>query len=344
MNDQEIQEIIKQRMERRKLAQENAAMATRGSLGKRLAGVAIGLGAGFSDALTGKDRTSRVVDLLGREETARLKALESDDSISDLMDLYKIQQTGNLQRELVRMREAGDLQGKLLDLEKSREQAEREQARFDKKLQQDANQFYAKLRADQEAAKKAPTEGEKTIDREFGKKVVNWNATGRAEYKTNMAKLKRALEILEAKKDDFLGVTGKKEGIVPKLFRSSENIAAQQDVEQVATASLRAALGAQFTEKEGERIMAQSFDKDLEEEQNIQKIKDTIATLEERARALDDMNEFFKKNRSLRGYTGKTFGNFDGGGRVMVTNGQETLEIDASDLAEAQRDGFRVVQ
>lgn len=30
-----------------------------------------------------------------------------------------------------------------------------------------------------------------------------------------------------------------------------------------------------------------------------------------------------------------------GGGRVRVTNGKETLEIDAADLAEAERDGFR---
>lgn len=337
----EIKEIIKARMAQRQKEKENLAMAESGGVGQGIAKLALGLGAGFSDALTGKDATGRVIDLMNRGENARLKALESEDGIDDLMDLYKIQQTADLQRELAKMREAGDLQAKMIDYSKFQQAQKQDKEQFEKRFGQDAAQFYAQLKADQEKAAKAPTEGEKTLDREFAKDYSRWMGAGKAEFNKNLTKLERAIDKLKQAKGDTFGYTGRWTVAVPDAMRS-EGRALRQDVEQAAVASLRETLGAQFTEKEGARIMAQSFDPLLSEEQNIQKITDTINELKERAATMEARANFFKQNRTLKGIDGVS--NAPNSGRVMVTNGQETLEIDASDFAEAQRDGFRLVQ
>ena len=341
-----LEDIVLERMRRKQQEKETAKMQSGGGLGRDIGQFLIGGAGGFADALAGTTGTAtRALGTYNREDTARLKALEGDEGIGDLITLWKIQEAANLARE----RDAASIAA-----DSAKEQAR--DSRLEKTLSEQGDRLdktltSQELRAQQalaaarekdlrqeEEKRKAPKEGEKTLDREFAKEYSEWSSTGKPDFDKNVAQLGRAVTILQSKKDATLGATGKWTALIPDKLRSGEDLAIQQDVEQAAVASLRAALGAQFTEKEGERIMKQSFDPILSEEENIRKILATIEKLTKIAQAKDKKASFFRENRTLQGM------DMESSGKIKVTNGQETLEIDASDLVDAQNDGFRVVQ
>ena len=67
---------------------------------------------------------------------------------------------------------------------------------------------------------------------------------------------------------------------------------------------LRATLGSQFTEKEGERIFRQTFDPYASEESNVERMNMELAKLEKRKDAMVDMSTHYSKNRTMTGYEG----------------------------------------
>ena len=341
-----IEDILLERVRRKGEAKEAAQIRDGGGLGKDIGQFLIGGAAGVADALTGtNDKVGRSLGIYNRYDDARLKALEKDDGIADLLTLWKVKEAGNLTRERDATSDALTREQKEMDRANKLELAERTDDRFDRGLESKADLQQSKLAAEiakydkiQEAKMKAPKEGEKTLDREFAKEYSKWSSTGKPDFDKNMKQLTRAIGLLEGKKDDTLGATGKWTKAVPDWMRSGEDLAIQQDVEQAAVASLRAALGSQFTEKEGERIMKQSFDALLSEEENIRKIQGTLDKLQSIADAKQAKSSYFRENRTLQGF------DLGGSEKITVSDGKETLEIDPADLSDAMADGFKVIQ
>jgi hypothetical protein len=84
-------------------------------------------------------------------------------------------------------------------------------------------------------------------------------------------------------------------------MRSEESLKLEQDVRAAAQGALRATLGSQFTEKEGERIMAAAYDPKLSPEANIAKIDAAIAELETGKLAKNAKAAHFDQFGSLKG-------------------------------------------
>ena len=90
---------------------------------------------------------------------------------------------------------------------------------------------------------------------------------------------------------------------------ASESSEIQKRAESVIQASLRATLGAQFTQVEGDRFLARAYDPALSEAQNYRRLLEVASELEAIANAKEDALSYYRKNKTLQGFVpqGATF-------------------------------------
>jgi hypothetical protein len=165
-----------------------------------------------------------------------------------------------------------------------------------------------KLAASQKKDKKDKgldlTKGQIKADEAFAKDYNEYAAQGGiASIKSNINKLKEANNLL--KSEEGPNLTGAGLGLVPDVVRNAvapESIAVRDMVESVIQQSLRQILGAQFTEKEAERLIQRSYNERLDEATNAKKLDATIKELETMANAKEEAAKYFEKNGSLKGF------------------------------------------
>ena len=154
--------------------------------------------------------------------------------------------------------------------------------------------------------------GWKTVNEKFGTEVNDWVISGGfSGAKANLIKIDDAIEQLEKSKDDFFGLTGKNVGVIPKGLRAMFNPDSadlEDNIRSIVYESLRQTLGAQFAEKEGEKLIQASFNSMLSEEKNIVRLKRMRAKILEMAKAKQKSYEYFiANNGNMSGYSGSTF-------------------------------------
>lgn len=168
-----------------------------------------------------------------------------------------------------------------------------------------------------EAAKTAPaklTEAQKAVDRAYGKDYAAYIAGGGyAKTSTQLGTLKNVVNRLQSGKENLSGPIL---SMAPERTRM-KSVAVQQEIEKTIQSSLRETLGAQFTEKEGENLMKRSFDPRLSEKENAKRVSTIIGELEMMARAKNEAANYYQKNGTMVGYTGKIY-TFKDGNMVEV--------------------------
>lgn len=135
--------------------------------------------------------------------------------------------------------------------------------------------MFTREKQKQELEKASYTPGQKKLDEDFAKEYNDWTSGYRSEAEKNLALLRKSAEVLKKSKL----VSGRAYGFIPNAMQPEIAKIVMQDVQSAAQASLKAILGTQFTEKEGERIMRTSFDPQLSEEANLDKVMRTIKEL-----------------------------------------------------------------
>lgn len=143
------------------------------------------------------------------------------------------------------------------------------------------------------------TEGQKQLDKDFAKHYNEWESSGRSTYNKNLKRLEDSKKSLE----NASLVSGRIVGSLPKILRTEEGKRIQQDVQAAAQGSLKATLGAQFTEKEGERIMNMAYDPSLSAEENIRKIDMAIDEIKSNAQSNEQRGKHFEQYGTLKGYS-----------------------------------------
>lgn len=127
------------------------------------------------------------------------------------------------------------------------------------------------------AAKKTSTapnlsEAQKAVDKDFAKDYQELVIQGGiADVNKGLSQLDEAINILDTE-----GGTGPIEGSLPDFaasFFNKSGLRAKELVSEVVQRNLRLVLGAQFTEKEGERLINRAFNPRLSEAENIKRIK-----------------------------------------------------------------------
>lgn len=157
------------------------------------------------------------------------------------------------------------------------------------------------------AAPKSP--GQDAEDRKFAADLNEWEGTGKGNFEANISRLEGAKKKLAQRvlmKKDTRGVIGigqRSESRLPDEMKSVEDVTIRDDVRQAAQGALKATLGAQFTEREGNMIMARSYNEDLPPEENLKKIQIAIDELESKKRHMDHRGKHFRSSGgTLAGY------------------------------------------
>ena len=150
------------------------------------------------------------------------------------------------------------------------------------------------------------TEGEKAVDKAFAKDYADFvTGGGSASVSKNIEQLKVVKEALKTQQ-----ATGPLIGTLSRGMREVVNPAGQElqdTVEEVVQSNLRLVLGAQFTEKEGERLIARAYNPRLGEEVNAKRIERLMTQIEEAAKAKALAGQYYEEHGTLKGFKGTLY-------------------------------------
>ncbi len=156
--------------------------------------------------------------------------------------------------------------------------------------------------------------GQEAMDKEFAKELAEFEAGGGfADAEKNVEQLRGVSNRLKAVNDpanpsgeNLTGpLVGGQFDIVNTIINPSA-IEAREDVEEVVQRNLRLVLGAQFTEKEGERLIARAYNPRLDEKTNAKRVDRLLGAMETGLQAKKASADYFRKHGTLNGYQGPT--------------------------------------
>lgn len=145
------------------------------------------------------------------------------------------------------------------------------------------------------------TDGQRTFDREFAKDYNEWTDGGETTALNEIDKLKSVANQLRGGKV----TTGMFTGLLGDRLTSNKLLGARSDVQSSIMNSLRPILGAQFTEKEGERVIKNTWNEADSTANNLSRIDRLISNLEARAAGKNRKSAEFAKYGTLSNYIDK---------------------------------------
>ena len=166
---------------------------------------------------------------------------------------------------------------------------------------------YSDLKAKSKSLREGLTIGETAIDKAFAKDYVAWATGGFADVEKNLTQLQDAHDRLLSGKENLTGPILGRTPDVLKQASHPEAIDVRDQVEEVVQRNLRLILGAQFTEREGERLIARAYNENLDEAVNAKRVGRLLKAIKVAAKAKQDTVDYYDKNGTLKGYTGEQF-------------------------------------
>lgn len=150
------------------------------------------------------------------------------------------------------------------------------------------------------------TKGQEAVDRNFGKEYAEYQAGGgSADVEKQLKQLETVSKELGKEGNNY---TGSVRGLLPDKLRAitnSDAIAAKNKVEEVAQRNLRLVLGAQFTQVEGERLIARAYNDQMSPKENKTRVDALLGQIREAAKTKEDAARYFEQNGTLAGWKGR---------------------------------------
>lgn len=144
------------------------------------------------------------------------------------------------------------------------------------------------------------TTGEEAVDKKYAEDFHQYAANS-AENKAQLTNIRKGIDILKTNPGSVGGVSNLLPNSV-RNFVNSDGVVAQQNIESAVLQTLRQTLGAQFTEKEGERIMSITFNPLQSADENIRRAQILAGKLESLQRANEEKYSYYQTNGTLKGY------------------------------------------
>ncbi len=185
-------------------------------------------------------------------------------------------------------------------------EAERDQRNKDRDLGIKERELQAKKSG---AIGQKLTKAQETVDSEFGKEYSQWTSGGSDAAKTELQKLRGVAQRLR----DHKVTTGGLTGAFPDRMTADSVLSARADVQSTVMNSLRAILGAQFTEKEGDRIIKNTWNEADTTENNLARVERLIQNLEAQAVAKDAKAQYYEQAGTLSGFRAGDYASRGGG-------------------------------
>ena len=158
---------------------------------------------------------------------------------------------------------------------------------------------------------KAPvSKAVEVVDKKFGEFYAKHFATGGVhDAIKNLDQLDSVIRRLDAvaKGTSEENLTGSVIGQRPDWLNSMVNPAqvdVQNTIEEVVQRNLRVVLGAQFTEKEGDRLIARAFNPKLGEAENAVRVQRLVNAMRNTLNSQMKAAEYYEKNNTLAGWKG----------------------------------------
>jgi hypothetical protein len=149
-----------------------------------------------------------------------------------------------------------------------------------------------------------PSKAQETVDREFGKEYQKFVVSG--GYGDARKGLDQLMEVSKNLKSND-NLTGPLVGKIPDFAQkvvNPEAIATREIVEEVVQRNLREILGAQFTEKEGDRLIARAYNPSLPEAENKKRLDRLVKQMQAAVDAKIKAARYYEQNGTLAGYNG----------------------------------------
>ena len=174
------------------------------------------------------------------------------------------------------------------------------------------SEFVAKDQLEERTKKaallKKPTGAEAAIDREYGKEYASFViGGGMADANKSISQLDTVIGSLQNAIDTgaTIGITGPLVGILPDMLQDlllPEAANTRDLVTEVVQRNLRTILGPQFTEKEGERLIARAYNANLGEEENLRRVARLASSMRQAIDSKLAAANYFEEYGSLKGY------------------------------------------
>jgi hypothetical protein len=149
------------------------------------------------------------------------------------------------------------------------------------------------------------TPAQKAVDSKFATSYVEWAVDGgRSDAAKGRAQLSETLANLRSGADLTGPITGNVPGVIQQ-FTNPQAIETKEAVEEVVQRNLRLILGAQFTEKEGERLIARAYNPRLSEAENAKRVGRLLKQMELAAQSKDAAAQYYEENGTLAGWQGQ---------------------------------------
>lgn len=169
------------------------------------------------------------------------------------------------------------------------------------------------------------TPGQEKVDEAFAQTYLDWTQGGGADMASQIARIDAVASQLEG----GANLTGPVVGNVPDIIGTVTNpdaVQAREQVEEVVQRNLRLILGAQFTEKEGERLISRAYNPRLPPKKNAERLRRLSKAMKAAAEARNSQMRYFQENGTLTGWQGEewTVGDFYEAIEGPITGGDVT--------------------
>jgi hypothetical protein len=149
-----------------------------------------------------------------------------------------------------------------------------------------------------------PTVFQEAVDKRVADDYAEWVTGGGSDVIKQLDQLDRVKERLDSGEP----LTGPILGLVSPQFRvlfNEGSVDAQQLVEEVVQRNLRLILGAQFTEREGERLIARAYNPQASAETNSRRVSALIGQISLAAQQKDALFKHLEQYGTTQGFSGR---------------------------------------
>lgn len=135
---------------------------------------------------------------------------------------------------------------------------------------------------------------------------VDWTTKGEAVATKNISQLMTAREALKSGKVETGDWRAFLSSLAPDKLVSyvrPEFMDTKEQVQEVVQANLTATLGAQFAEREGDRVIARAYNENVDTKLNIQRVDRLIDQIVQTTDAKKKAMDYYSKNGTMVGYS-----------------------------------------
>lgn len=285
---------------------------------------------------TAQDELVKSIDNYKKfEKDAQNKGLKIMNMGSDIVAVDPI--TGE-----IKQRHKGDKKSQIDPLDLMKYQLDRDKFEYEKTKKEDKPKKLSK--------------GQEALDRNFAKSYEEYVGRGGASsVQKNIEQLEEAGKMLE--QSDSL--SGPIVGNLPKVFRDTflpESSSVQEAIEEVVQTNLRLILGAQFTEKEAEKLIERAYNPKLPEAENKKRLNRLIEQIKDAAKEKERAIKYFEDNDgTLAGFKGTLPQSADDflnnkkpkmkeSDKVVVEKDGKRFKLPKNQLESAKKQGYKLVE